>query len=99
MRDTGEVPDEGAPGTSLGNDWARVAGLLGREPQGAFDVVVRDGRGDPVVIRNAPVLHDGRPMPTRFWLVGASARAEVSRLEAAGGVKAAEAAVDAAALA
>jgi exopolyphosphatase / guanosine-5'-triphosphate,3'-diphosphate pyrophosphatase len=71
-----------------------VAGLLGREPQGQFDVVVRGEDGGPVVIRNAPLLDDGTPMPTRFWLVGAAEHTAVSRLESAGGVDEAEAAVD-----
>lgn len=79
-------------------DYARVAELLGREPEGDFEVVVRDRAGDPVVIRNAPVLRDGRPMPTLYWLVGAEARRRVGRLEADGGVRAAEAAVSADAL-
>lgn len=79
-------------------DYARVAELLGREPEGDFEVVVRDRSGDPVVIRNAPVLRDGRPMPTLYWLVGAEARRRVGRLEADGGVRAAEAAVSADAL-
>jgi hypothetical protein len=74
-------------------DRAAVAELLGRAPQGDFDVVVRDAGGRPVVIRNAPLLDDGTPMPTRYWLLGPTALA-VSRLESAGGVKAAEAAVD-----
>lgn len=51
-------------------DRERVEELLGRSPECAFDVVVRDASGDPVVIRNAPLTYDGRPMPTRFWLVG-----------------------------
>lgn len=72
----------------------RVARLLGRDPQGAFDVVVHDADGGPLVIRNAPILDDGRPMPTLYWLVGSALRAAVSRLESAGGVKAAEAEVD-----
>ena len=71
-----------------------VAALLGRAPQGAFEVVVRDARGGPVVIRNAPLLDDGTPMPTRYWLVGVDVSRAVSRLESAGGVRAAEAAVD-----
>ena len=79
-------------------DRARVAELLGRAPEGDFEVVVRDRAGDPVVIRNAPILRDGRPMPTLYWLVGAEARRRVGRLEASGGVRAAEAAVSAAAL-
>jgi hypothetical protein len=75
-------------------DRERVALLLGREPQGQFEVVVRDPAGEPVVIRNAPLLDDGTPMPTRYWLVGQNLRLAVDRLEARGGVRAAEAAVD-----
>jgi len=74
-------------------DVEAVARLLGRQPQGAFEVVVRSADGDPVVIRNDPLLDDGRPMPTRHWLVGAAERQAVSRLEAAGGVTRAEAEV------
>jgi hypothetical protein len=81
------------------DDVARVRALLGREPQGAFEVVVRDEDGDPVVIRNAPFLDDGTPMPTRYWLVGRREVLAVSRLEAAGGVQAAEADIDPAAVA
>ena len=72
-------------------DRERVRELLGREPQGAFDVAVRDAEGDPVVIRNAPLLFDGTPMPTRYWLVGPDIKKAVDRLEAAGGVRRAEA--------
>lgn len=75
-------------------DRERVTELLGREPRGAFAVVVRDADGDPIVIRNAPLLDDGTPMPTRYWLVGARQVRDVGRLEAAGGVGAAEAAID-----
>ncbi len=75
-------------------DRAAVRTLLGREPEADFDVVVRDAAGGPVVIRNAPLLDDGTPMPTRFWLVGPEKVRAVSRLEAAGGVREAEAAVD-----
>ncbi len=76
------------------DDRTRVEELIGRPPQSAFDVVVRDAAGDPVVLRNAPFLDDGTPMPTRYYLVGADIVRAVSRLEAAGGVKAAEADVD-----
>lgn len=55
---------------------------------------MRTADGEPVVIRNAPLLDDGTPMPTRYWLVGMAEREAVSRLEASGGVRAAEAAVD-----
>lgn len=77
------------------DDLARVTALLGRRPRGAFEVVVRRDDGDPVVILDAPLLDDGTPMPTRYWLVGEPEREAVARLEAAGGVRAAEAAVDA----
>jgi hypothetical protein len=69
------------------DDRARVAALLGRPPRGDFDVVVRDADGDPVVVRNAPFLGDGTPMPTRYYLVGAELVPAVSRLEAEGGVR------------
>ncbi|MCA1845494.1 MAG: DUF501 domain-containing protein [Actinobacteria bacterium] len=78
----------------MGDDVALLTEQLGRPPEGDFDVVVRKGDGCPVVIRNAPFLRDGTPMPTRFWLCDPEVRAAVSRLEAAGGVRAAEAAVD-----
>jgi uncharacterized protein len=75
-------------------DHDTVAALLGRPPLGDFEVVVRSPDGDPVVIRNAPLLDDGTPMPTRYWLVGERERVLVGRLEADSGVKRAEAAVD-----
>src|SRR5947208_14117156 len=81
------------------DDAVTVARLLGREPRGRFDIVVRDADGEPVVIRNEPLLDDGTPMPTRYWLVGAELCDRVSRLEAAGGVRQAEAAVEPAELA
>ena len=71
-------------------DWGAVANLLGREPLGEFNVAVRDEAGGPLVIHSAAILRDGTPMPTRFWLVGKSARKAVDRLEAAGGVREAE---------
>jgi hypothetical protein len=77
------------------DDRAAVEALLGRPVQGDFEVVVRHDDGSPVVLRNAPLLRDGTPMPTRFWLVGEPERTWISRLEAAGGVSQAEAEVDA----
>jgi hypothetical protein len=79
-------------------DTERVTHLLGRRPQGDFEVILRSTNGDPRVVRNAPLLHDGTPMPTRYWLVDPHDVAAVSRLEAAGGVDQAEAEVDAALL-
>lgn len=76
------------------DDDARVEALLGRQPQGAYEVVVRGRDGDPVVLRNAPILDDGTPMPTRYWLVGPAEVVAVSRLEASGAVRRAEAELD-----
>jgi hypothetical protein len=75
-------------------DVAAVEQLLGRRPQGAFEVVVRHRDGSPLVIRNAPLLDDGTPMPTRYWLVGEPERTWVGRLEGDGGVDRAEQEVD-----
>jgi uncharacterized protein len=77
------------------DDRARVEEQLGRPPRGAFEVVVRDGAGDPVVVRNHPFLDDGTPMPTRYYLVAPALVRDVSRLEAAGGVDRAEREIDA----
>jgi exopolyphosphatase/guanosine-5'-triphosphate,3'-diphosphate pyrophosphatase len=79
-------------------DVRAVGALLGRPVAARFSVVVRDEEGAPVVIRNAPLLDNGTPMPTRFWLVGRRERELVGRLESAGGVDAAEAAIDPATL-
>ena len=76
-------------------DATRVAELLGREPQSVFEVVVRDAADEPVVLRNHPIMRNGRPMPTLYWLAGKDALRRVSRLEAAGGVRAAEAEIPA----
>jgi hypothetical protein len=80
-------------------DRLAVERLLGRPPRGRFTVVVRAADGTPRVIRNAPLLADGTPMPTRYWLVDPGDREAVSRMEAAGGVDAAEADVEPDALA
>lgn len=81
----------GAPNTP---DDAEVARLLGRPPAGAYRVVVRRvDTGSPVVIENAPLLTDGRPMPTRWWLLDPELSRAVGRLESEGGVRRAEAAI------
>ena len=83
------------PALSAETDHERVVALLGRAPQGAYEVVVRDpDTNDPLVLRNAPVLADGRPMPTRYWLLQSATSTRISRLEAAGGVDRAEGELD-----
>jgi len=86
--DTGPTPGDGT------SDLDAVARLLGRQPSGEFEVAVRDTKGAPVVIRNAPFMGDGRPMPTRFWLVDRQLTNAVSRLESVGGVRRAEQEID-----
>jgi hypothetical protein len=72
---------------------ARVAELLGRSPMGEYEVVVRRTDGEPAVLRNAPLLPDGTPMPTRYWLCDPAVRSAIGTLESEGGVREAEAAV------
>ena len=79
-------------------DARAVRERLGREPQADFEVVVRDRAGAPVVVRNAPLTHDGTPMPTRYWLIDPDLVRRVGRLEGDGGVREAERVVDAAEL-
>lgn len=55
---------------------------------------MRSATGEPMVLRNAPFMDDGTPMPTRFWLCDPVITVAVSRLEADGGVNRAEAEVD-----
>jgi len=80
------------------DDVTELTALLGRPPSTDFAVVVRNDTGDAVVIRNEPLARDGSPMPTRYWLVDRALSVSVSRLESTGGVRAAEADVDPAAL-
>lgn len=86
MRVTDPVPATDA-------DVAEVVALLGREPQAEFEVVVRRTDGAPVVLCNAPLLRDGTPMPTRYWLVDPDLNRLVGSVEADGGVRAADAAI------
>ena len=89
----------GEAGEPTEADVAAVARLLGRPPQAGFTVAVRHADGSPLVIRNRPLLDDGTPMPTRWWLVGEPERTWVSRLESDGGVHRVEAEVGARAIA
>jgi uncharacterized protein len=75
-------------------DLDAVRTRLGREPTAPFHVVVRDPDGAPAVLRNAPFTRDGEPMPTRYWLLAPRLVRQVATLEAGGGVRRAEAAVD-----
>lgn len=71
-------------GSSVG-DRTVVSRQLGREPR-PFGVAARCPYGRPGVIENEP----SRSMPTRFWVTCSSLAADISRLEAAGGVREAQ---------
>ena len=90
------VVGDGATGDSdlVTGDRERIIELFGHVPRGDYEIVVRGDDGDPVVVRNAPILYDGSPMPTRYWLVGPAETRAVSRLESSGGVRQAAAAID-----
>ncbi len=72
------------------SDRDTVARQLGREPR-PFRVAARCPFGEPSVIENQTALE----MPTRFWITCPNLVREISRLESAGGIKAAQEAVGA----
>jgi hypothetical protein len=65
-----------------------IAAQLGRPLRARSQVVTRCHLGLPVVVMVPPVLDDGTPFPTLYWLTCPLAVRRVGRLEAAGGVKA-----------
>ncbi len=77
------------------DDRAIVAVQIGRPPRSSVEVETRCHLGLPVVTRVPPILDDGTPFPTTHWLTCPLATLRISRLEAAGGVKRADAAIDA----
>jgi uncharacterized protein len=64
-----------------------VARQLGREPRAFRRVAVRCPFGRPAVTEQAPFGDDGKPFPTQFWATCPHLVAQISRLEAAGGVE------------
>jgi hypothetical protein len=68
-------------------DDAVVSAQLGRPLRASVEVVARCSLGVPIVVAVPPLLDDGPPFPTRYWLSCPAARARIGRLEAAGGVK------------
>jgi hypothetical protein len=72
------------------DDAAVLAVQIGRPLRSAPDVVVRCHLGLPVVTRVPPVLDDGTPFPTRYWLSCPLATRRIGRIESAGRVQAME---------
>jgi hypothetical protein len=71
----------------MDDDRAVVERQLGRPPRAFRRVVVRCPFGRPAVTEQRPYDDRGEPFPTTFWLTCPHLVAQVSRLEAAGGVE------------
>ncbi|NHZ70372.1 MAG: DUF501 domain-containing protein [Proteobacteria bacterium] len=63
---------------------------IGRPARSRVDVRTRCHLGLPVVIDVPPLLDDGTPFPTMFWLTCPLATLRTSRIESGGGVRAAD---------
>jgi len=70
------------------DDRAVVERQLGRRPRAFRSVAVRCPFGRPAVTEQTPFDEDGRPFPTQFYVTCPFLVAQLSRLEAAGGVEA-----------
>jgi hypothetical protein len=64
---------------------------IGRPLRADSEVVSRCHLALPVVVRVPPLLDDGTPFPTLYWLTCPLASFRIGRLEASGGVKRMEA--------
>jgi len=64
-----------------------IEAQIGRPLRVDSTVVSRCHLGLPVVVKVPPLLDDGTPFPTTYWLTCPLAKSRVGRLEAAGGVK------------
>jgi len=67
-----------------------VAVQIGRPPRSPVVVRSRCHLGMPVVIDVPPILDDGTPFPTMYWLTCPLAVLRISRIESTGGVRAAD---------
>jgi hypothetical protein len=68
------------------DDLAIVEQQLGRSPRAFRRVAARCPFGAPAVTEQRPLDDDGKPFPTQFWLTCPHLVAQLSRLEAGGGV-------------
>jgi len=64
-----------------------VALQIGRSPRSDLTVAFTCHLGLPVTVQTPPILEDGTPFPTRYWLTCPLAVKRISRVESAGGVK------------
>ena len=65
-------------------DRAAVAAQLGREPRGLRAVAHRCSCGLPDVVETEPVLADGTPFPTLYYLTCPRASSAIGTLESSG---------------
>lgn len=65
-----------------------VSVQIGRPVRGEVSVASRCDLGLPVVVKVPPLLEDGTPFPTLYWLTCPLASKRVARIESAGGVAA-----------
>ena len=70
------------------DDGRVVAAQIDRPLRSSADVATRCPLGLPVVTRVPPVLDDGTPFPTRYWLSCPLAVRRIGRIESVGGVAA-----------
>ncbi|MGH8912806.1 MAG: DUF501 domain-containing protein [Acidimicrobiia bacterium] len=68
-----------------------IEAQIGRPLRAESVVVARCHLGLPVVVAVPPILDDGTPFPTRYWLTCPLAVTRIGRLEGSGGVKRMEA--------
>jgi uncharacterized protein len=73
------------------DDPQTVAAQIGRPLRAPSEVVCRCHLGLPVVVAVPPLLDDGTPFPTSWWLTCPLAVRRIGRLESGGGVKRMEA--------
>ena len=72
------------------DDQAVVAAQLERPLRALSQAVARCPLGLPTAVAVPPLLDDGTPFPTRYWLTCPLAATRVGRIESIGGVKAME---------
>lgn len=78
-----------APSTGAhAGDAVLVEAQVGRQPRSPWTTYVRCGFGRPSVISSAPVLDDGTPFPTLYWLTCPWLVERVGMLESSGEVAA-----------
>ena len=72
------------------DDRGVVEAQIGRPPRSVIEVTHRCHLDLPVVITVPPLLEDGTPFPTLYWLTCPLASKRIGRIEATGGVRTAE---------